>query len=452
MLALALVGLPGAAGASLPGKGPAQVAVGAIQGSVHDSTRSVPLAGAHVVLWNTPHETWTDSSGGFHLPELPGGEYALVFFHQRLSFLGISSGSHTVKVEPGLTTSIVLATPSMPTIQSVLCALDEGERPPGTPVPVRVAGQVRDAATGLPSPGIPIEASWADGAHGSAGSVRGISDAEGWYRLCGLPPGPPVGVRAELGERVAPRRQFSGTPGSLVRLDLELAPAVGSVVQGVVVARRAQGRVTPVQGARAALEGTGYRTVTDHSGRFRFPDLLAGEYTLVIEHPAYGPRRDDLLVEPGTDVRVEGELTERAIPLPPLTVTVRSAFEARALAMGGRVISRQDIERVLPRSRDVADLLHHQQVPGLIVRRGTGVNRSCVEYVQGASRMFRTTCESVQVYVDNVRSVDPQGAIEIPSDVVDRMILFRPVEAGNLFGLGAGSGVLLIFTKSGGGR
>lgn len=51
-----------------------------------------------------------------------------------------------------------------------------------------------------------------------------------------------------------------------------------------------------------------------------------------------------------------------------------------------------------------------------------------------------------------MRSVDPQGAIEIPSDVVDRMILFRPVEAGNLFGLGAGSGVLLIFTKSGGGR
>lgn len=50
-------------------------------------------------------KTWTDGSGGFRLPDLPGGEYALVFFHERLSFLGISSGSHTVRVEPGLTTS-----------------------------------------------------------------------------------------------------------------------------------------------------------------------------------------------------------------------------------------------------------------------------------------------------------------------------------------------------------
>lgn len=449
---LAAVASPATVAAGAAGQSVAEVSGGAIRGSVHDSTRSVPLAGAHVVLWDTRHETWTDGSGNFRFRDLPGGEYALAFFHERLSSLGIASGSHAVRVEAGLTTEVFLATPSMPTIHSVLCALDEGARRSDAPAPVRAVGQVRDAVTGLPASGVPVEGSWGAGAGATTGSVRSITDAEGWYRLCGLPSGAAVGVQGEVAERLAPRRQFTATPGSLVHLDLDLAPAARSVVQGLVVARGSEGRVTPLEGARANLDGTGYRTVTDPSGRFRFADLFPGEYTLVIEHPAYGPRRDGLLVDPGTDVRIEGELTERAIPLPPLTVTVRSAFEARALAMGGRLISRQDIDRVLPRSRDVADLLHHQQVPGLIVKRGTGINRSCVEYVQGASRMFRTTCESVQVYVDNVRSVDPQGAVEIPSDVVDRMILFRPVEAGNLFGLGAGSGVLLIFTKSGAGR
>jgi hypothetical protein len=433
-------------------RGASQVQTGAIRGSVHDSTRSIPLADARVILWDTPHETRTDEAGSFHFPELPEGEYALVFFHERLSGLGIASGSHSVTVTEGRTASLALATPSMPTIQSTLCALDEGLRDSDMPPPPRVTGQVVDAVTGFPAPGVPVEASWRGEGGGAPRMIRGVTDREGWYRLCGLPAGTTVGVRAELGQRVAPRRQFLGAPGSLVHLDLALAPATGSVVQGLVVARDGGGRVAPVEGAGATLEGTAYRTITDPSGRFRFSELSPGEYTLIIEHPSFGPRRDDLVVEPGTDIRVEGELTERAIAMAPLTVTVRSAFEARALAMGGRLVSRDDIERVLPRSRDVADLLHHQRVPGLIVKKGTGVNRSCVEYVQGASRMFRTTCESVQVYVDNVRSVDPEGAIEIPSDVVDRMILFRPVEAGNLFGLGSGSGVLLIFTKSGGRR
>jgi hypothetical protein len=38
-------------------------------------------------------------------------------------------------------------------------------------------------------------------------------------------------------------------------------------------------------------------------------------------------------------------------------------------------------------------------------------------------------------------------AIDIPADVVDRGILYRPIEAGNLFGLGSGNGVVMVFTK-----
>ena len=54
---------------------------------------------------------------------------------------------------------------------------------------------------------------------------------------------------------------------------------------------------------------------------------------------------------------------------------------------------------------------------------------------------------SAVVFVDNVRASNPRMAIDMPAEVVDRIVLYRPVQAGNLFGLGSGNGVLMIFTK-----
>jgi hypothetical protein len=36
---------------------------------------------------------------------------------------------------------------------------------------------------------------------------------------------------------------------------------------------------------------------------------------------------------------------------------------------------------------------------------------------------------------------------ELPPDAIDRIVIYKPVEAGNLFGLGAGNGVIVIYTK-----
>ena len=53
------------------------------------------------------------------------------------------------------------------------------------------------------------------------------------------------------------------------------------------------------------------------------------------------------------------------------------------------------------------------------------------------------------LYVDNTRQVDPWAAITLPAEIVERIILFRPVDAGALFTLGSGNGVIMVITKQG---
>lgn len=444
---LLLLVLPGSGGGSVRVQ-EAQAAPPppSILGQLFDSTRATPLGGARIILWNTPHETYSAGDGTFSFSGLDAGDYSLVYFHPRLTALGLSSGAHAVRVEDDGPAELFLATPSMLSIQATLCAMDRAGAGEGELV--RVAGRVMDAETGFPLGGVPVEASWTSEGERSPLAERAFTDVDGWYRLCSVPPGTTVGVRAESTSGSTLRKEFRGVGGSLVRLDLPLQTRIPAVVQGVVLSLAPDGTRGPLEGATAYLQGTRFASFTDPSGRFRFADLPPGDYTLVVERPGFARRTDRLLVDGNTEVRVEAVLTAQAIELPELVVRVQSEMERRALSMGGRLITRDDFARALDRSRDVADLLRSQQVPGLTVRRQADGARSCVEFGPGATRVFRSTCESVQVYVDNVRSVDPQGAIEIPAEVVDRMVLFRPVEAG-VFGLGAGSGVLLIFTKSG---
>jgi hypothetical protein len=51
------------------------------------------------------------------------------------------------------------------------------------------------------------------------------------------------------------------------------------------------------------------------------------------------------------------------------------------------------------------------------------------------------------VYINDVRATDPNLALRISPDAVERMVLYKPIEAGNLFGLGSGNGVWMIYTR-----
>ena len=51
------------------------------------------------------------------------------------------------------------------------------------------------------------------------------------------------------------------------------------------------------------------------------------------------------------------------------------------------------------------------------------------------------------VFLNGARVSNTEMVCQLPPDAIDRLVIYKPVEAGNLFGLGAGNGVILIYTK-----
>lgn len=79
----------------------------AVRGTVIDSARGVPLAGATVFLAGTEHEATTDSAGGFTLAGVPEGRYAVAFAHPRLDSL--ASVPEPVEVAVGAAGEVAVA-------------------------------------------------------------------------------------------------------------------------------------------------------------------------------------------------------------------------------------------------------------------------------------------------------------------------------------------------------
>lgn len=248
-----------------------------------------------------------------------------------------------------------------------------------------LAGFVADGDTGMGLPGAHVTVSW-NTPGGESRHIELRTDGTGWYRTCAAPAEVPLVAWAEFMDRQGLRRE-----------------------------------VTLIEGDRSEL------------GFLLFP-----------EHTTSVTGR---LVDADSGERVPWGENNQAIEIAPMTVTA----ESRPLterAMGGILIDRAAVDRVRGRARDAADVLRSQNLPGVIVRR-TANGSLCIGYMPGQVRMmFNNGCVPMVIFINNVRATNTDIALQIPPEAIDRMVIYKPVEAGNLFGLGSGNGVLAIYTRS----
>jgi hypothetical protein len=437
-LSRALLGtlLPGALVAQADRSGRAS---GAVRGEVYDSTAHEPLANAAVFLWNTPHRAVTDSAGRFLMTDIPGGEYSILFFHTRLGEMGISPGPQTLTIRPGDTVEVALATPSIFT--SVVSTCLYADRTPGTGA---VAGWVGDGESGMGLPGAEVSLSWTLPTGGPPQRLYLDADAGGWYHTCEAPAEIPITASARFLDRQGLRREVTVPEGGSTEVGFLLWRLGPSAVGGRIVDASTD---HPVEGAEVWLRGTSFRSVTGSRGEFRLGSVPPGTYMLFARHLAYGTKQDTLEVPSEQTLRVDMRVDTRAIEMEPLTVTVESRPLTQR-AMGGLVIDRADIEEVRTRVRDAVDILQAQHLPGIIVRRRSD-GSTCVGYMPGQVRMmFNSGCVPMVVFINDVRATNADMALQLPPDAIDRIVLYRPVEAGNLYGLGSGNGILAIYTRN----
>ena len=430
--------------ALLPGALTAQVdrssgALGAVRGEVYDSTTHEPLANAAVFLWNTTHRATTDSAGRFLIQDLPGGEYSILFFHTRLGEMGISPGPQALTIEPGDTAEVTLATPSIFT--SVVSTCLYGDRKPGSGA---IAGWVGDGESGMGLPGAEVTLSWTPSAGGQPQRLHLSADAGGWYHTCEAPSETPITASARFLDRQGLRREVTVPADGSTEVGFLLWRLGPSTVSGRIVDATTD---QPVEDAEVWLRGTSFRAVTGSSGEFRLGSVPPGTYMLFARHLAYGTKEDTLEVPSEQTLQVDMRVDTRAIEMEPLTVTVESRPLTQR-AMGGLVIDRADIDEIRARVRDAADILQAQHLPGIIVRRRSD-GSTCVGYMPGQVRMmFNSGCVPMVVFINDVRATNADMALQLPPDAIERIVLYRPVEAGNLYGLGSGNGILAIYTRN----
>jgi len=82
-----------------------------VQGTVYDSTRCNPLAGAVVGLDGTPFSAPTDRSGRFHLAVPVQGEYALTVAHSWLDSIGYRPPPQEITLARGAVDTVAIAIP-----------------------------------------------------------------------------------------------------------------------------------------------------------------------------------------------------------------------------------------------------------------------------------------------------------------------------------------------------
>lgn len=417
----------------------ARAGVGRVEGVVFDSTAGAPLPDAAVFLWDTSHRAVTDDEGRFVIEGVPAGTYTLLFYHARLGEMGISPGPREVTVRPGAATRAELGTPSLFTVVASQCLLEERPAESGT-----LAGWIADGTSGMGLPKARVTLSWHVEGSKEPRRREVEADAGGWYRVCDAPADVPITVSARFLSLQGLRRELAVPRGGISEAAFLLWEVEPGKVSGAV---RDATSGAGVEGAEVWLRGTSFRALTGRNGDFRLGDVPPGTYTFLADHIQYGTRQDTLVVPSGRTLSVDMRVDTRAIELDPLTVEVESVPLTRR-AMGGYAITRSEIEKLSARGvRDAADVLQALNVPGVIVKRRAD-GSLCVGYMPGQVRMMSFgSCNSMEVYINDVHATSADMALHIPPEAIDRIVLFRPVEAGSLFPINAANGVMVIYTR-----
>lgn len=202
----------------------------AVAGSVYDSLRAAPLAGASVFLSGTVHRATAGADGRFRLEDVPEGEYQVSFSHPSLAALGVAPPVTTFALRAGEAPALELAVPSAATLAAAVCP---GGGAAGS---AALVGAVRGPA-GEPVPGARVVLSW------GRSRVETVAGAEGAYRACGIP----------AAARVAAEVRSDGLAPVRAVLEPASAPlAVRDLRAGEPVRLGADGRPVPLGEVRVA--------------------------------------------------------------------------------------------------------------------------------------------------------------------------------------------------------
>ena len=348
---------------------------GRLSGTVTDSIHARrPLAGVRVVAVGveSPEQirgvATTDSAGAFRIDSLPPGRYMVGFESPLLDSLEVALPPRAVTVAAGESATVDLAMPSAAKLRAALC--------PGVALPPEtgvVYGHVVNAETEGPLADVVVALQWRELALWDASSGKSLrpvhkdrsasvtTDADGWYRACGIPTGMWVSMQLQYEQRVGPvlRAEIDDSLGIAIR-HLSLSPSATRDVDDSAATTPLTGTATlsgvvrgagglPVASAQVRVRGTASTAVTNAEGSYRLTGLPSGTHELDVRRIGYG------VVDAPVDLRSGATTTrdirlERVVSLDSVrVVAMHSRYpefsEHRKFSLGGRFIGPEQMQR-----------------------------------------------------------------------------------------------------------
>lgn len=422
-------------------------ATSSVEGTIIDSVRAKPAAGAMVFLTRLAPEpsefrsAVTDDKGRFQFDTLVAGRYSLSFATPYLDSLSINMPAREVVLGVGQTAHEDFVTPSGATLRAAAC--------PGLSLPNgkgAVIGQVSNADTERPLTTAYVLVRWVDLSVDStfhpvttqrSGAVA--VDSLGVYRLCGVPTDTYLYLQVQDSGRAGSVISLSvGDEGGVMVRDLSLSEesartlasldSIASVAEHDTTASAPllTGTATvagtvrgpsgqPLADAQVRIRDAAGVARTDSTGRFLLTNQPAGSQLLETRRVGYLLSQIPVELRSGKTVETTVTLT-RIVSLDSILVTARRArypeFEQhRKTAIFGRFLDESDIEKRHP--FDTSDLF--RMMPGVRVV-GSGIDTRLISS-RGFSFSGRACVTNVVIngiQHQEINLIDPSnvGAIE----------------------------------------
>jgi hypothetical protein len=441
-----------------------------VRGTVFDSVRGAPLAGAIVqaVLADTtpgriaidprakPFVAISDGEGHFELKGLPSGKFLLAFQHDALDALGIESPVRLANLERDTIVAFNLAIPSPLTVRNLVCAA-AGD----TTAETMLAGYIVDAG-GAPLTGGKVDLQWNE-LEVKGRRVRPVhreltamASESGQYHTCGVPADARVALRVSARD-ARPLESALSLPAGAFRRDFRLAGVRDTLGISTITMYVVDQMNRPVVSGEASIAPLGRETPIIN-GKAVISSLPSVTLPVVLRAIGYEPQLI-LLDAAGGDSSTTIVLTEAPQPLDTVNVKARLTrgdtsvlreIEKRMLTVGGTLIRRDNPS--LLSAVNASDAI--RVAAGFSLKSETVVEarpyvddkgrlHACRSVASGTPSLRSNTLggRSVVIYVDGTRflggletvnrAVPPNQilAIETYSDVISAPIIWRTMDA-----------------------
>lgn len=336
-----------------------------------------------------------------------------------------------------------------------------------------VVGAVLDPVAEVRVPMARVTVEWDEGAEMRRLSAH--SDGAGYYRICGIPPEARfLRIRGEGWGQRGPMEEVEVLRPTFVFRDIPLHLATAQarmpdlIQERILLEAAAHGlgdlggeirdlvSGAPVQQAIVRLQGSSLQAVTDAEGRFGFGDIRPGVYRIQIRHIGFQVESEPVELPAGQDVFLRLQVAPQAIALEGIEVTARSAVQdlARLTPFRRDIIYGETLAGEEARGARAFEVLR-RSVPGLQVTELNNPgdpNRLCVQTTRRVAGLSGSTCQMVQVVLDDIR-IPPgeEGDLlrSLSAAEIESVEFVSPTQATTRFGTGGNvaNGVVLIYTR-----